>query len=272
MSGLQLFPPFWPDPGTWDYLSSSECTNIGQGYCCNNIFFYGEVKVSGLVGVDMAFTFNRVHWSNAVAADAADAAARYPFGRAAKVYGCNGVVMAGGFGDVAGRWNYVAAGISTAASGAMWIDCADDPERALKKALRPRPRPKQMSRTTLGTILKVVGHACHNVVPPRMKRASSPARSGESEDAPDAAEGPFPPEYSDVSMTAGGGCVLPDRVTVNGTSYVSRRAWELNYYDDQGRLLNLTRITEHVEAMRAAASGSVEAAASTAATVAAPAP
>ncbi|KAI9827717.1 MAG: hypothetical protein M1832_004206 [Thelocarpon impressellum] len=245
-----------------------------SGYCCNNIFFYTEVEVSGLLAGDLAFTFHRGLWNLGGSADAVDyhRLDRASFYHAAQVYGCEGVVLEGGIGDLAGRWQYkYRKRQNRLASGAMWINCVGDPERALKEALRPRPA--QVSRSALGTLLRIVVHACQRILP--NKKRASHGGAGADGKLPKAANATLLEEWEEVdgapettpastgeasshaetggvAMMPGRGCVLPDRVTVNGTLHVARRAGELRYYDDRDRMLNLTLVAEEIAAAASA--------------------
>ncbi|KAI9827711.1 MAG: hypothetical protein M1832_004200 [Thelocarpon impressellum] len=238
MHRLRYYPAYLPEPETADDVWYVTCTNITKGYCCNNIFYYREVRVSGLMGGDLASTFHRPLLSPGSIADAHN---RRPFEPVAKTYGCDGRILAAGMGDAGGRWRHVTHDI-WAASGAMWLSCAEDLEGSLTNAVSPR-RP-HMRQSTLGTLLKVAVHTCELFRPGRRRRST---HDNEGVEEVDKATEEVSSKGGEASNpTPGTGCVLPDRVTVNGTLYEARKAGELDYYDAQGRMLNLTRVEEEI--------------------------
>ncbi|KAI9827710.1 MAG: hypothetical protein M1832_004199 [Thelocarpon impressellum] len=250
MSQLQCDPSYWPECEPLERLFTSTCRNISQGLCCNNIFFYRDVRVTGLRPGNAAFTFHRGRWSLGVSADARD---RRPFERATRVYSCEGDVLKVGIGNREGLWHYRGR-YRQSASGSMWLNCAHDPTRALRAALRPRPA--EMSRSALGTLIRVVAHECAALFAKRKRASYGNAGAGDTasrssvSEAEEAARPPdsdeaSPPE-ADNAMSPAKGCVLPDLVTYNGTQYEARVPGEARYYDAQGAMLNMTLAVDEI--------------------------
>ncbi|KAI9824727.1 MAG: hypothetical protein M1832_001553 [Thelocarpon impressellum] len=227
--------------------------------------------MGGLAPGDLAFAFHRDMWSLGLAVDQRD---RRPYEKAAKMYGCAGAAVDGGLGDFEGRWHYEGRGVGSA-SGAMWLNCAGDPEGAIRTAFRPRV--PDAARGSLGRVAKVFVDECRYYLPFHNKRAS-PGKASASGIVPEASPQDMlndsenvagapdarpvntrdsSPEATNASPPSAEVWVLPDLVTYNGTRYVARKRGELKYYDDKGMLLNLTLVHADVAAAEAAASAQV---------------
>ncbi|KAI9820453.1 MAG: hypothetical protein M1832_003786 [Thelocarpon impressellum] len=259
MRRLSCSGPFCAEPNVWEDRYVSECTNVPAGYCCNNIFFYLYVDVTGLGPRDEAFAFNRIR-DGASAGAVADPIDRHAHEAAAGTYGCQGFPLEGGQSDL-GVWHYSGSRLR-AASGALWLGCDDDPERVLQEALRPRPT--RMTRTALASLLRLVVHGCQNMAPRgRRRRRGLAGETGVTAVAAKASLQEVSEGWADVGGEDGAaaepseasqaaappaarGWVLPDRLTINGTVYASRARNELKYYDDAGVPLNLTKVAEEI--------------------------
>ena len=267
MHGFRYRPaPFRQEP-EWDDEVVTWCRNIPPGKCCNNLIFYAQVDFENLAPHDMAAVFHRDVFSYGITVDMRN---RKPYEPTTKAYGCGGRVMGAGLPNANGYFGYRGSPASRPLSGAMWLNCAQDPKGALRKAFRPR-LPDQ-TRSTLTSMLDMAAHVCNffkkratyghgdnaasvkagivasvNAGLPPVNGTSAGNGAGQL-DSGQAANDANGLDLGGNNPIADGttydqsdlGWVFPDLITFNGTNYTESAPGNLNYYDDQGNLLNVT--------------------------------
>ena len=222
------------NPFGWRAPLVQFCSNIPPGKCCNNLFSYKSVTFRGLLDYDMAMTFQRSFES--LSLRLAMQAWR-PGDSPIKSYGCGGTTLDAGFrnaggyriSDWGGSWNYIA-------TGAMWINCADNPRDQLDRAFG-RPRRHKPGRNTFLAMSKMVNGVC--AVPTRRDiDGTIPTIDKTIDDASAPAN-----NATDLDLTQdldSAGWVYPDLLVYDGTNFTETGPGQMTYADAEGNVLNLT--------------------------------
>ncbi|KAI9824853.1 MAG: hypothetical protein M1832_001458 [Thelocarpon impressellum] len=265
---------FW-DPVEYDpptilnRPSQVYCTRLPAGACCNDIFGFWFAKFYGLQPGNVATTWHREasmrQMYDAENWDSRDERMR------PDMYGCGGQNKEVGLMDADGRWESTAFAIT----GAMWLDCGQQPLGTLARAFHRNPRDSlatagamaaRSSVAQLGlSIMQAYGMLavwnwgqCEG---PRRKRArGAEAPSGAHPKvklADDATLDALEAEELRVGNGTGAERQLlgsrrlgymsrfPDVIVVDGVSYSDKHGGDLVYVNAAGQQLDLLAPRQH---------------------------
>ena len=229
----------WQPPEIW-------CRNLPPGRCCNNIFAYGGVNVTGLSAGFVVTAWKRFRsvdrwlgmqqWEPPTPEGLLTQHVPNP-----PQTGCDGIAIDVGAGDGGGFWTRPNPFQNQKPTGVMWWNCAEDPKSALRALFGSRLVGTQ---STLRALVSVALHTCANVasaVLPRATYALKPhvdATSLASNQAPDPSSGQTQPASSNET-TPSSPCLNPDLILFNHTSFTAANPGELRFVDSNGSVLDL---------------------------------